>query len=876
MVAEVELTAEQATLLVVDSDAGQRTAMVGVLERSGYAVLQGESASAALSLTHAHRPVIVLLETALPDGDGWEVAQAIKSDPALTGVFVILLSSADSDGESRSVERGDGLADGHIVQPVSPKVLLGWIETFMRIQTVQSALRAGEEKFRSLFRNTDAAACLCEVVHEGGRVADYRVLDVNPSFEKITGLDRGRAVGALASVLYGMEEAPFLGACAVVAETGEPAKFEKLFAPLGRHVHVTLSCPGRGRFLMVFSDVTERRQSEEELKKLGGMLAGQAGPSGPEAAAAAGGRYVDLAAQNRDGLILGALGSGRLDSIAEEYLDLLGTTFFVCEGSGAYAVRKLASSWCRVMDEASRKLCGAQDNTTALESGKWLCHESCWTEASKRAIKERVPVDMECSGGVRIYTVPVLAGGEAVGAAGFGYGDPPTDPSQLESLAAAHGLEASELAAAAEEARGNASGLVAMAKSRLQTTAQLIGSLVEVWRVEEQRRQLESHLRQAQKVEAVSRLSGGMAHDFNNMLNVVLGYADMALMKLAPGDPVRDDIHEIVKASQRSADLARQLIAFLGSQDAEPKVLDINDATAGMLKMLGKMIGEDIRLVWKPGRNVWPVRMDPAQFDQILVNMAATARDAIEGTGKVVVETAPMEVDEAYCAAHPGVLPGQYSLLAFSDNGRGMPREAVEEIFKPFAADDVLGREAGLGPATVYGIVRQNGGFISVYSEPGHGTTFKIHLPRHHEESAQKGGASPAAAQPKAVTGSETVLLVEDEASLLQLSEKLLASLGYKVLAANSPVLALQMAQNHPGKIDLLLTDVVMPEMSGPILRKQMSLLLPDVKCLYMSGYTANVIANRGMIGEDVPFLQKPFSRSELAAKIREALGAGA
>ena len=165
MVAEVELTAEQATLLVVDSDAGQRTAMVGVLERSGYAVLQGESASAALSLTHAHRPVIVLLETALPDGDGWEVAQAIKSDPALAGVFVILLSSADSDGESRSVERGDGLADGHIVQPVSPKVLLGWIETFMRIQTVQSALRAGEEKFRSHFRNTDAAACLCEVVH---------------------------------------------------------------------------------------------------------------------------------------------------------------------------------------------------------------------------------------------------------------------------------------------------------------------------------------------------------------------------------------------------------------------------------------------------------------------------------------------------------------------------------------------------------------------------------------------------------------------------------------------------------------------------------------------------------------------------------------
>lgn len=871
MGAEIELTAEQAVVLVVDSDPGQRTVMAGVLERAGYGVVEGESAADALTLAGRHHPVIVLLETSLPDGDGWEVAQKIKSDPAFSDVYVILLSAPGADGADGHPGRGNGLADGHIVQPVSPKVLLGWLETFIRIQTVQSALRAGEEKFRALFRNADAAACLCEIVHGGGRVADYRLLDVNPSFERVIGIDRARAVGALASVLYGMEEAPFLGACAVVAETGAPAKFEKLFAPLGRHVHVSVSSPGRGRFMMVFTDVAQRRQSEEDLKKLGGMLAGQGGAAG----ATSPGKIADLSELNRDGLILRALGAERLDAIAEECLELIGTSFFVCEMSGDYAVRKLASDWCCVMDRASRSLCGASGDAEALKSGKWLCHESCWTDASRRAINGRAPADIECGGGIRIYAVPVMSAGEVVGAAGFGYGDPPTDPARLGELAATHGLDAAALAAAASApGRGATSGMVEMAKGRLQTTAQLMGSLVEMWRVEEQRRQLENHLRQAQKVEAVSRLSGGMAHDFNNMLNIVLGYADMALMKLPQGDPVRNDIQEIVRASQRSADLARQLLSFLGSGEAAPRLLDINEATAGMLKMLGKMIGEDISLMWRPGKEVWPVWMDPAQFDQILVNMAANARNVIAGTGKVTVETAAMEVDAAYCSAHPEVLPGQYALLAFSDNGRGMDRGAVEEIFLPYSSAAARGGVERLELATVYGIVKQNGGFVTVYSEPGHGTTFKIHLPRHHDATAPKRDEAPAAAPPKSAPGTETVLLVEDEAALLKLSEKLLTSLGYKVLAAASPVTALQMAQSHPDKIDLLLTDVVMPEMNGPSLRKQLELVLPGIKCMYMSGYTANVIANRGMLGEDVPFLQKPFSRAELAAKMREALGA--
>ena len=384
-----------------------------------------------------------------------------------------------------------------------------------------------------------------------------------------------------------------------------------------------------------------------------------------------------------------------------------------------------------------------------------------------------------------------------------------------------------------------------------------------------QRLQLENQLRQAQKMEAVGRLAGGVAHDFNNMLGVILGFTDLAITKLPADDPIQMYLDEVKSAAQRSADITRQLLAFARKQTIAPKVLDLNDTIASMLKMLRRLIGEDIDLLWKPAKDLWPVKMDPAQIDQILANLMVNARDAIAGVGKITIETGKVEFDEHYCEAHVGFVPGRYVLLAVSDDGCGMDKETLAKLFEPFFTTKEVGKGTGLGLATIYGIVKQNNGFINVYSEPGQGTTFKIYLPRQEpQEAATEQPRKPA----EVPTGTETVLLVEDEKSLLKFARMLLEELGYTVLAAGSPREAIQLAKEYTNEIHLLMTDVVMPEMSGRDLWEQLEASQPGLKCLFMSGYTANVIAHHGVLDEDVHFLQKPFSREALATKMREAL----
>ena len=384
-----------------------------------------------------------------------------------------------------------------------------------------------------------------------------------------------------------------------------------------------------------------------------------------------------------------------------------------------------------------------------------------------------------------------------------------------------------------------------------------------------EREKMEAQFLQAQKMEAVGRLAGGVAHDFNNMLNVILGYAEMALLKLEHSSPIHAYLKEISKAGLRSADLTRQLLAFARKQTIAPKVLDLNDTVAGMLKMLMRLIGEDIDLLWKPSGTLWPVNLDPAQIDQILANLVVNARDAISGVGRITIETGTAEFDQAYSDRNDGFIPGRYVLLAVSDDGCGMDKETLARLFEPFFTTKEVGKGTGLGLATVYGIVRQNSGFINVYSEPGTGTTFRIYLPRYESEQAV---ADETRKSVEAPTGTETVLLVEDEDSLLDLGTLLLEDLGYTVLAASCPNRALLIAEEFRGEIHLLLTDVIMPEMSGRDLRERLAASRPNLKSLYMSGYTAEVIAHHGVLHEGVHFLQKPFSVQDLAVKLREAL----
>jgi signal transduction histidine kinase/ActR/RegA family two-component response regulator len=386
---------------------------------------------------------------------------------------------------------------------------------------------------------------------------------------------------------------------------------------------------------------------------------------------------------------------------------------------------------------------------------------------------------------------------------------------------------------------------------------------------EAERQRLLGQLAQSQKMESIGRLAGGVAHDFNNMLGVILGHTELALGTVAADDPLHTALLEIRQAAQRSTDLTRQLLAFARKQVVSPQVLDLNETLAGMLKMLRRLIGEDIDLVWQPGKNLGTVKMDPSQIDQILANLCVNARDAIADTGKIIIETQTAVFDEAYCAEHAGFVPGAYVMLAVSDSGSGMDAETIAYLFEPFFTTKGVGKGTGLGLATVYGIVTQNNGFINVYSEPGHGTTFKIYLPRYLSEASATVDAP--AAKPIA-PGHETILLVEDERMILEMATVMLERHGYTVLQAVTPGEALRLAGEHADEINLLLTDVVMPEMNGHDLFQRLSALKPGLKCLFMSGYTANVIAHHGVLDPGVQFLQKPFSMQGLAAKVREAL----
>ena len=393
--------------------------------------------------------------------------------------------------------------------------------------------------------------------------------------------------------------------------------------------------------------------------------------------------------------------------------------------------------------------------------------------------------------------------------------------------------------------------------------------IAEIKRAEEERQKLQGQMIQAQKLESVGRLAGGIAHDFNNMLVVILGHIELAMKRLDSTHPIHADLEEIQKAAQRSADLTQQLLGFARRQTVAPKILDLNDTVDGMLKMLRRLIGEEIDLAWLPGGALWPVHIDPAQINQVLANLCLNARDAIAGVGKVSIETHNAIFDEAYCAEHAEVRPGEYVLLAVSDNGCGMDQATQAHLFEPFFTTKAIGQGTGLGLATVYGIVRQNNGFINLHSEPGRGTTFKMYLPRF------TGGAVEPAAESTAETPQgrgETVLLVEDEALNLSVSRAMLEDLGYRVLTAGTPGEALRQAKAHAGEIQLLITDVVMPEMNGRDLARLLGAIYPGLKCLFFSGHTANVIAHRGVLDEGVHFLQKPFSMRDLAIKARKAL----
>jgi signal transduction histidine kinase/ActR/RegA family two-component response regulator len=386
-----------------------------------------------------------------------------------------------------------------------------------------------------------------------------------------------------------------------------------------------------------------------------------------------------------------------------------------------------------------------------------------------------------------------------------------------------------------------------------------------------ERRKLESELRQAQKMDAIGRLAGGVAHDFNNLLLVISAYAELMLDSLAEAHPLRRNVSEIMTASRRAADLTRQLLAFGRKQMQALQVLDLNTVIGEITSMLPRLIGEDIELLFTPGQDLGKVKADPVQIEQVVMNLAANARDAMPEGGTLTIETATVQVDESYVQRHSIVPQGDYVLLTVADSGQGIAAEHLPHIFEPFYTTKEEGKGTGLGLATVYGIVKQNGGFVWVYSESGLGTTFKIYLPQVHSVTSAVRIAKPVEISPR---GCETLLLVEDEASVRTASQQFLTRSGYNVLEARDGEDALHASRRHHGPIHLMITDVVMPRMGGPKLAERLADERPDMKVLFVSGYAENTVLQHGKVGVTTRFLQKPFSLKMLAKKVREVLEA--
>ncbi|MCF7940026.1 MAG: GAF domain-containing protein [Spirochaetia bacterium] len=615
---------------------------------------------------------------------------------------------------------------------------------------------------------------------------------------------------------------------------------------------------------------TEHRSTQDELKRIAWMLSPQLPGDLAHVTSDRDQGYGDLTELNESGLIRHSIDRETLRNLAADYMDLLGTSSAIYELNGDYAMGIFESGWCRMADQASRELCDTDDNRAALLSGKWLCHESCWNDCSKRAIETEGPVDIICSGGLHLYALPIFSEGQVIGAINFGYGDPPVLQSEQIVIAQRYGIDRNDVFREAAAYASRPPYIIAMAKRRLADTARLIGLLVQEKQYEARQHALSAQLRQSQKMEAVGQLAGGIAHDFNNILQAIMGYTQLLMLDAPPAGELTEGLTEIYACGERASALTRQLLTFSRRQILKPQPLDLNVVIENLKNMLTRVIGEHISLEWYPSADLGTIDADISMMEQVLVNLCVNARDAITTGGIITIETSNVTIDQDFCAVHPWAKPGDFVRLSISDNGIGMTEEIREQIFEPFFTTKSADQGTGLGLSTVYGIVKQHDGVISAYSEPGKGTVINTFYPRSEQmtESSEQPSVEAAAG------GSETILVAEDDAGVQRLVLRILERAGYTVLLANDGEEALLLFEQHTDTVSLLLLDVMMPGMGGEEAYEHICRIRADVPVIFATGYSEHAVHTNFVLNEGLRLLQKPYTSHDLLSQIRSALEA--
>ena len=759
------------------------------------------------------------------------------------------------------------------------------------LREARQALREREERLSRLLERMREGFALHEVLlDEDGRPRDYRFLEVNAAFERLTGLRRDEVLGRTVREVLPDIQPFWIERYGTVATTGEATHFDAYAAPLGRHYEVAAYSPRPGQFATLVNDVTPRVEAEAALVQSERYLRALfEGSLDAILVADDEGRYVDAnpAALEMLGVTREELlGRTAADFAADREYDFAGAWRRFLESGqmkGAFHARR-PDGTVRVLDFAA---------TANVTPGRHLSvlrdvTERTRTEAALREnehlfqlVLETIPIGVwlvdrngfvtygnlaarRIWGGARyvgldeshVYKAWRLPGGEPVG----------TDWSTARAVRKGVATFAEPLEI---ERFDGVRRIVLVSALPIRDQQQgVIGAIETNEDVTDQRR-LEQQFLQAQKMEAVGRLAGGVAHDFNNLLSVILGRG-AALQRLLPeGGPGRRHLDEVLAASERAAALTRQLLAFGRRQLVQRRPVHVNEVVGGMRAMLGRLIGEDVELRTELTEGMKPVLADVNQLEQVVMNLAVNARDAMPGGGVLTIATSPVRLDEAGARAVPGAHPGSYAELAVTDDGTGMDEDTIAHLFEPFFTTKEPGKGTGLGLATVYGIVEQSGGHVSVESRPGQGSTFRVRLPFTEAAVEEPEGAATVT---DARHGSEILLLVEDEEALRDLVREGLEEWGYTVLAAANGAHALEVAAAHEGPIDLVITDVIMPGMHGRELVRRLAESRPGLGVLYMSGYSADVIAGQDILGPHLHYLEKPFSSTALAQRVREAL----